>query len=235
VRVGTTRTAPAPRPSGGVESGHSDGGHELDEGEESYEEGLPEDVPEQKFDFESGCRAPEAYANAKLAVLSFSHELERRFRNSPDYEGVTSHAVNPNTVLSDFYDKGSSLASERSSPMSYFPPVWVAGKIFGVLHSWTSKATMRSVEHGSKGIFHVASLRALSENGGGLFDDTETAFTNCGRKPQFCGRVPKAWLPPTVVDDDATTQLWKISTSLTGLPDSEGDCFEEDGVCRVLL
>jgi len=235
VRVGTTRvSSPRERPGTSTQKAHTDGGHELDEEEDDAAGGIEDETPEMKFDFASGCRAQEAYSNAKLAVLSFSHELERRLRNSPDYEGVTSHAVNPNAVLSDF-DKGSTAGSERSSPMSYFPPVWVAGKVFGVIQSWVSKAMMRSVDHGAKGIYHVASLAALSEYGGGLFDDTETAFTNCGRKPQFCGRIPKAWLPPTVLDDEATTQLWKISTTLAGLPDTEGECFEEDGVCRVLL
>ncbi|CAK9012946.1 unnamed protein product [Durusdinium trenchii] len=164
------------------------------------------------------CRPAEAYSNAKLAVLAFSKELEFQLRNSRS-DGVTSHAINPNAMLTDFKPPAT---SERSS-LSYFPPVWIAGKVFGFVGDWLRKMTMRSVEHGAKGVLHVASLKALERHGGGLFDDTETSFTKCGRAPAFCGRVPDAWLPPVILDERATGQLWKLSSDLVHLPNCDGD------------
>eukprot|EP00930_Biecheleria_cincta_P031212 TRINITY_DN21666_c0_g1_i1.p1 TRINITY_DN21666_c0_g1~~TRINITY_DN21666_c0_g1_i1.p1 ORF type:complete len:271 (-),score=46.25 TRINITY_DN21666_c0_g1_i1:18-830(-) len=233
VRVGTTRVV------GGTHVQMA--GHELADssGEGEEVEGDREVLPlASTIDWTSGCRHAAAYSNSKLAVLSFSEELERRLRRSPDNEGVTSHAVNPNAITSDFYEKGSAFAYERTSAMAYFPAVWIAGKIYGFINSYVSKAMMRSVDHGAKGIFHVASLKDLESRGGGLFDDTETAFTNCGRKPHFCGRVPLSWIPPDVQDELAAAQLWRMSEALTGLSASDNDddeCNEADGTCQASL
>jgi len=174
------------------------------------------------------CRSGDAYSNAKLASLAFSIELERRLRNSPENDGVTSHAINPNSVLTDF-QKQLGATSERSA-MSYLPPVWIASKVFGFLGTGFRELLMRSVSHGAKGMLHVATLPALETSGGGLFDDTETAFTKCGRAPGFCGRVPESWLPPVTLDEQAAKQLWKISEELVELDSPPiGKCAEEDG------
>jgi len=170
------------------------------------------------IDWSASCRTDRAYSASKLAVLTFSHELERRLRKSFDSEGVVSHAINPNTVATTFIEKGSpaSYSSQWSYDriMSYFPPVWIARKIFGFLHSHASAAMIRSVEHGALGVFHVATSDHLAGAGGGLFDDTESAFTGCGRPPHKCGRVARAWQPSVSFDKKAVSQLWEISEDL---------------------
>lgn len=169
-------------------------------------------------DWMTGCKPEKAYANAKLAVLTFSHELERRLRESPDSEGLVSHAINPNAVHTEFLDKGTPPSSTQQwsyyKVMSYFPPVWITRKIFGVLHSRMSTAILRPVEHGAKAVFHVATAEALAGAGGALFDDTESAFTGCGRPAHKCGRVPRSWQPPVVHDQQAGAQLWDLSEDL---------------------
>eukprot|EP00929_Paragymnodinium_shiwhaense_P114426 TRINITY_DN82817_c0_g1_i1.p1 TRINITY_DN82817_c0_g1~~TRINITY_DN82817_c0_g1_i1.p1 ORF type:complete len:526 (-),score=129.61 TRINITY_DN82817_c0_g1_i1:140-1717(-) len=167
------------------------------------------------MDWTSGCKPNEAYSNSKLAMLSFSHELERRLRGSLDSEGVTSHAINPNTIATDFWEKGPPLAAPgRSSPMSYLPPVWLAGKVFGFVGSHVSRAVMRSVDHGARGVVHVATSPAVANAGGGLFDDTESAFVNCRREAHLCGRVSDAWQPPVALDPSAGSELWALSEAL---------------------
>lgn len=186
--------------------------HELEASEV-----LEESSPDVEWNLDR-CKATEAYSNAKLAVIAFSRALESRLRSS--HEGVASHAINPNAMLTDFKQ----LAGERSSSLSYFPPVWIAGKVFGFIGERLRQMTMRSVEHGAKGVLHVASFKALEKSGGGLYDDTETSFTRCGRSPAFCGRVPETWLPPVVLDDAALSELWKLSSELVRLdPRCEGD------------
>jgi len=186
--------------------------HELEASEEMPEESST-DLVDWSLD---RCRAADAYSNAKLAVLAFSRSLESRLRSSAQNEGVTSHAINPNAMLTDFKQ----LAGERLSSLSYFPPVWIAGKVFGFISDRMRKMTMRSVEHGAKGVLHVASLKAVERSGGGLYDDTETSFTRCGRAPAFCGRVPDAWLPPVVLDEGALSELWRLSSDLVHLDSS---------------
>ncbi|CAJ1446881.1 unnamed protein product [Effrenium voratum] len=200
VRVGSMR----------ITSGRTPGSsHEVEDSAEAAT--LREDI-EWRVD---RCKVAEAYSNAKLAVLAFSRELGRR--------GISSHAINPNALLTDFKP----LVAERSSSMSYFPPVWITGKVFGFLGNRLRKITTRSVEHGAKGVLHVASLKALERSRSGLFDDTETAFTKCGKEAALCGRVPDAWLPPVVLDEQATSELWKISSELVGLEkECEGDVCE---------
>jgi len=166
----------------------------------------------------AGCKAERAYSNAKLAVLAFSHELERRLRQSSDSEGVVSHAVNPNAVSSEFVDKGPppSAAQQGSyyKVMSYFPPVWIARKVFGLWHNRMSAAMLRSVEHGGKAVFHVATAEPLAGAGGALFDDTESAFTGCGRPAHKCGRVSASWQPRVALDRQAGAMLWDLSEDL---------------------
>eukprot|EP00747_Dinoflagellata_sp_TGD_P166344 gnl/TRDRNA2_/TRDRNA2_189003_c0_seq1.p1 gnl/TRDRNA2_/TRDRNA2_189003_c0~~gnl/TRDRNA2_/TRDRNA2_189003_c0_seq1.p1 ORF type:complete len:534 (+),score=106.75 gnl/TRDRNA2_/TRDRNA2_189003_c0_seq1:68-1669(+) len=165
-----------------------------------------------------GCAPEKAYANAKLAVLSFSHELERRLRSSLDGEGVVSHAVNPNVVATDFFEKGTPPTPQRQSMyatvLSYFPPMWIARKVFGYLHGKMTATFTRSVEHGGKAVFHVATSQALSGAGGGLFDDTESAFTGCSRPAHLCGRVRSSWQPVAALNRQAASQLWSVSEDL---------------------
>lgn len=169
-------------------------------------------------DWLTGCKPEKAYSNAKLAVLSFSHELERRLRDSSDSEGVVSHAVNPNPVASEFFDKGTPPSASQQwsyhKVMSYFPPVWISRKLFGFLHSRMSAAMLRSVDHGAKAVFHVATAEGLAGAGGALFDDIESAFTNCGRPAHKCGRVPRSWQPPVANDQRAGEELWALSEDL---------------------
>lgn len=169
-------------------------------------------------DWTTGCKPEKAYANAKLAVLTFSHELERRLRECPDSEGVVTHAVNPNAVSSDFDAKGTPPSTAQQGGyhkvMSYFPPVWISRKIFGFLHGHLSSALLRSVEHGARGVFHVATAEALAGAGGTLFDDTESSFTNCGRPMHKCGRVSRSWQPPVAHDRQSGAQLWALSEGL---------------------
>mmetsp|Transcript_31140 Transcript_31140/g.56872 ORF Transcript_31140/g.56872 Transcript_31140/m.56872 type:complete len:496 (-) Transcript_31140:91-1578(-) len=164
------------------------------------------------------CRPEEAYINAKLASLVYSHELERRLRGSHESEGVVSHVVNPNSVSSDFFAKGTPPSPPQQSMyfsmMSYLPPIWVARKVFGFLHGLMSAAMTRSVEHGARAVFHVATSEALGAFGGGLFDDTESAFVNCGRPAHACGRVPRYWQPPVAHDRRAAAELWELSEEL---------------------
>jgi len=169
-------------------------------------------------DWLAGCKPEKAYSNAKLAVLSFSHELERRLRESPDSEGVVSHAVNPNSVASEFFDKGTPPSGAQQwsyhKVMSYFPPVWISRKLFGFLHTRMSAAMLRTVDHGAKAVFHVATAEPLAGAGGALFDDIESAFTKCGRPPHKCGRVPRSWQPPVAHDSRAGAHLWTLSEDL---------------------
>ncbi|CAE8704760.1 unnamed protein product, partial [Polarella glacialis] len=193
--------------------------HETDEDSDDCQGGqcyASSQTDSGEIDWKVGCRPNEAYANAKLALLVFSHELERQLRSSHESEGVVSHAINPNTVMSDFFKKGtiSTAPTGRSSPMSYLPPVWIAGKVFGFLNGLMSSAMMRSVEHAAKGVLHVATSQQVGGAGGGLFDDMETAFVSCGRAAHACGRVPRAWQPPVAFDQQAAAQLWRLSESL---------------------
>jgi hypothetical protein len=48
------------------------------------------------------CDAFRQYSSAKLSLLSFSAELERRLRKSPKYAGIVSHAVNPGPTATGF-------------------------------------------------------------------------------------------------------------------------------------
>ncbi|CAE7513025.1 WWOX, partial [Symbiodinium sp. KB8] len=177
VRVGSRRIAAA-SPSTTSSSSGASGAASHDLAEDSEPE--PENGGAIEWAMER-CRAGDAYSNAKLASLTFSLEMERRLRNAAENDGITSHAINPNTVLTDF-QKSLGATSERSA-MSYLPPVWIAGKA----------------------------------SGGGLFDDTETAFTKCGRAAAFCGRVPTNWLPAVSLDEQASKQLWKVSEDIVGL------------------
>jgi len=173
------------------------------------------------IDWSAGCKSERAYVNAKLAVLMFSRELERVLRRSPDSDGTVSHAINPNAVASEYGSRAPTPSSQQQrwttqSMASYLPPVWITRRIFDFIYSHISTAMMRSVEHGARGVFHVATAPALAAAGGGLFDDAESAFTDCGRPARQCGRVPRSWEPPIVHDRQAAARLWELSEDLVG-------------------
>lgn len=228
IRVGAAWIDPRPETSDGRDDGDGETGHVVsddseEDGHDSWD-GRPESgrggVSPPGGDWGGGaqCKPEKAYANAKLAVLAFSHELEKRLRESPDSEGVVSHAVNPNAVSSDFLEKGTppSVQTQWSyyKVLSYFPPVWITRVISGWLHSRMMSAMLRTVDHGAKAVYHVATSEALAGAGGALFDDGESAFTDCGRPAHRCGRVPRSWQPPVALDKLAGAQLWEISEEL---------------------
>merc|ERR1739848_965285 len=133
------------------------------------------------------------YGNSKLALLVHSHELNRRFAENDD-RGV-SHAVNPGAMDTAFGHSDSvpaAKASMRSSMMSYFPPVWIATKVYhytlGKAFSGLTNFMLRQTTVGAKAIFHAATSSSLGEieSGGGLFSDTAGAFTDCGKAPEEC-------------------------------------------------
>ena len=156
------------------------------------------------------CNPAAAYANSKLALLAFSAELERRLRRSGDRNaGVVSHALNPNTIASGFAASGTIVAksSMRAKVMGYFPPFWLLKKFFGKV----SGATTRSVEHGARAVFHVATARALAKRGG-FYDDTFGAFANCGKAAATCGRVDREWEPAAM--RSGGVELYRSSNAL---------------------
>lgn len=206
-------------------------GHELvaDDVEDHREEEREEDSRRASYsgrpsgepggvNWSTGCKTERAYSNSKMAVLMFSHELERVLRRSADSDGVVSHAINPNAVASDFASRAPPVAEPQrwnsQTIASYLPPVWITRKLFGFVYQHMSTAMMRPVEHGAAGVFHVATAPVLAAAGGGLFDDMETAFVDCGRPAHQCGRVPRSWEPPIVHDRQAGVRLWEMSEEL---------------------
>merc|ERR1712113_737732 len=131
------------------------------------------------------CNELVQYANSKLAVLVHAQELNRRFFYKN--RGV-SHVVNPGAMNSEFGRTNSmpeGKPSAKSSMMSYFPPIFIARKIYGVtigpgLKSLSS-FMLRSTSVGAKAVYHVITAEELgeSEQGGGLFSDSAGRFTDC--------------------------------------------------------
>lgn len=222
IRVGSTFVNPRAETLEG-EDGDDETGHVVIDDVDDEDQDVHDRQPKRSSriaptDWTAACKPEKAYSNSKLAVLAFSHELERRLRESPDSEGVISHTVNPNTVSSDFFEKGTPPSEQQKwgyyRMMSYFPPVWIMRKIFGVLHTKMMTAMLRTVDHGAQAVFHVATAEVLGGAGGTLFDDAESAFTDCGRPAHRCGRVPRSWQPSVVLDRQAGAQLWQMSEDL---------------------
>lgn len=160
------------------------------------------------------------YANSKLAVVAHSHELNRRMSG----RGV-SHVVNPGAMDSPFGRSASvpsGKQSARSSMLGYFPPVWIANKVYehtiGKGFSGIGQSMSRTIDTGAKAIFHVSTTQSLGEeeNGGGLFADTAGAFTACGKSPPECGRVPSHKQPSSAVDDDLASEFWTRTEDVLG-------------------
>merc|ERR1712194_26147 len=223
IRVGIASVDPKLETLEGRDDADGETGHAVVDDSEDDEDEQKENRPQRHSgfspgDWKAGCKPEKAYANAKLALLAFSHELERRLRESPESEGVVSHVVNPNPVNTDFLQKGTPPSAQQQwsyyKVMSYFPPVWIIRKVFGAVHTQMMSAMLRSVDHGAKAIYHVGTSEALASSGGTLFDDTESPFVDCGRPAHRCGRVPRSWQPPVALDRQAGSQLWEMSEDL---------------------
>lgn len=224
IRVGNAHVEPR-MPSEGA-GGDGDWGHEALDDEEDSEGEVAADQDAAALrrsrgtstDWTTGCRPEKAYSNAKLAVLAFSNELERRLRESSGSEGVVSHAINPNSVATEFNNKGTPPSESTQlnyyKVMSYFPPVWISRKVFAFFYGHLSVAMLRSVDHGAKAVLHVATAEPLAGAGGGLFDDTDSSFAGCGRPAHKCGRVSRSWQPPVANDLQAGAKLWALSEDL---------------------
>jgi len=175
----------------------------------------------------ANCAAGTQYANAKLALLVHSHELNRR--HAGQMSPFVSHAVNPGAMDSNF---GSGVASPtgrksaRGSMMSKLPPVWIAnqiysytlGPIFSRIGGSIMRYTLRSPRQGAKAVFHVATFLDLGdeENGGGMFSDTAGAFVECGLEPGRCGRVRVQQQPMEANDEELGAELWERTEQAMG-------------------
>mmetsp|Transcript_152088 Transcript_152088/g.276606 ORF Transcript_152088/g.276606 Transcript_152088/m.276606 type:complete len:557 (-) Transcript_152088:56-1726(-) len=162
------------------------------------------------------------YANAKLAILLHSQQLNRRLADI-EKPGI-SYAVNPGAMDSAFgrSDSVPTKPSMRNSMMGSLPPVWIAQKIYqftlGKALSSLGTFMLRPVDVGAKAIFHVATSPSLfdQESGGALFSDKAGAFTNCGKSPEECGRVQLHLLPAAVADLELAEELWSRTESAIG-------------------
>jgi len=170
------------------------------------------------------------YANSKLALLVYSHELNRRLSGF-DFRGV-SHVVNPGGIDSAFGHSDSvpvGKPSMQSSVMAHLPPVWIAKQIYGYTlgkaFSALGNLMLRSANVGAKAIFHVATSDVLGdeEHGGGLFADTVGPFTDCGKPPEECGRVQPHKQPPSAIDEELAGFLWASTEEAIGISSDLSD------------
>jgi len=172
------------------------------------------------------CSPLTQYANAKLAAVVHSHELNRRLPELLD-RGV-SHVVNPGTMDNPFGRSASvpeGKRSMRSSFLGNLPMVWIASGVYniykytlGSLFSSLSFQMYRSTKTGAKAVFHVATAEGLGneEHGGGLFSDAAGAFLNCGRPAEQCGRLPASKQPAAASDEDLAAELWSRTEGALG-------------------
>jgi len=160
------------------------------------------------------------YANSKLALLSHSYELNQNyaFRKA----ALISHVLNPGPIDSPF-GRGESAPtappSTRMRFMQYFPPVWIARKIYSLCFEGIGNFALRDKSVGAKAAFHVLTAPTLGPEedfGGGLFSDQAGAFTACGKEPGLCGRVPISQQPPVAADREFHGTLWKATEEAIG-------------------
>ncbi len=155
----------------------------------------------------SPCNPFGEYANAKLAVVVHSHELNRRLKVGFTSVGV-SHVVNPGPMNNAFglSNSESSKSSWRSSIMSNLPPVWIGKKVY----NFNAQRTLRTSRAGAHAVFHVASSPALgdAEEGGRLYADTAGPFVGCKQDAAKCGSVALDAQPPAASDRALATTLW---------------------------
>ena len=197
------------------------------------------------------CSPLRQYADAKLAVVAFGAELERRLRAVPgEDDAVVSHVVDPGATRGAFADAvpvagGGGPTNLRARLMGYLPPVWLLQKLFGFLKARVMGHVRRDPAVGAAALFHVATSPDLAhpavgkEFGGGLFADTAgTPFAHCGKHPALCGRAghyrfPYSLWSGSVVREPAKAargrvqgrQLWAQTRKLLG-----GDADAADAV-----
>eukprot|EP00931_Biecheleriopsis_adriatica_P098919 TRINITY_DN7310_c0_g3_i1.p1 TRINITY_DN7310_c0_g3~~TRINITY_DN7310_c0_g3_i1.p1 ORF type:complete len:577 (-),score=110.28 TRINITY_DN7310_c0_g3_i1:291-2021(-) len=174
----------------------------------------------------ASCTPSMEYANAKLAIVVHSHELNRRLSGFEDL-GV-AHVVNPGFMDSAFGrdTRVTATKSARSSMMSSLPPVWIANKIYSatigpvVSRSFAALGNfmLRPVKVGAMAVYHVATSPELGneENGGGLFADAAGPFLDCGKAPSTCGRVPPHKQPAAAGNEELANDLWTRTETAIG-------------------
>lgn len=190
-----------------------------------------------------GCSAPLEYASAKLALTLHSAELHRRL--SLNRTGSVSHALNPGAMLSDFHRNSPPAAAAPSAMgmmsglrgmlMSYFPPVWIMRKLYGLVFTQLANAMLRESKTGARAAFHVATAAALGlpKAGGGVFSDQAGAFADCGGAPAQCGRMAPDDMPAAAANLQLAKQLWVRTEQAIGAHalrplaggDGEADAF----------
>ena len=176
---------------------------------------------------EDKCNPLMQYANMKLAIVSHSHELNRRVRSKG--KNFVSHVVDPGQMNNPHGIRPSvpeGRQSLRSNLLGYLPPVWLFRKIY----EYVKIKMLRDTQVGVDALYHVATAPSLQRKGGGLFADTAGAFTNCDRShPGLCGRVSRNEQPMAAVDEKLAKRLWrKTMKSLSDqlLPLKDGDVVE---------
>jgi len=175
------------------------------------------------------CNPLMQYANMKLAIVSHSHELNRRIRSRSKGKDFVSHVVDPGQMNNPHGIQPSvpeGRQSLRSNLLGYLPPVWLFRKIY----EYVKTKMLRDTQVGVDALYHVATAPSLQRKGGGLFADTAGAFTNCDRShPGLCGRVSRKEQPTAAVDEKLAKRLWRTtikSLSNQLLPLKDGDVVE---------
>ena len=110
-------------------------------------------------DGQGRCSPTQQYAMSKLAVIAASHELHLRLNQIVDEDDdelafeVTSIALDPGDLASDFLSKGpktQARQSMRSRMLMMFPPfrlmAWMTGGLFNTITS----SMMRSINRGAR-------------------------------------------------------------------------------------
>jgi len=158
------------------------------------------------------------YGHNKLALLLHSQRLN--VLHSFSTRGLVSHVVNPGAMDTEFgrsESRPQGRSSMRMNMMQYFPPVWIAKKIYQSTFGQLATGTLRSATFGAKAVFHVATAPALgSGDGGGVFADTAGAFVDCGKTAALCGRVEVGTLPAAVTDQELAATLWRETEGALG-------------------
>ncbi len=132
-----------------------------------------------------------AYAQSKLAVLSFALELQRR--GDAGGWGVASLAAHPGWALTNLYANGP--ASEGTPPL---------------LTRWMRRATLlfaRSAEHGARPILFAATAPEAAP--GGYYGRCWLCET--------VGRPARAWPSGAARDPASARWLWTIAEAATGV------------------
>lgn len=157
----------------------------------AYKKGLPagEDAAVAELDYPQKCSSADQYAKAKLAVVAYSSELQRRLHRKDVYD-VTSVVVDPGETDTLLVEKGPPPRKRRMFlPQQMMQ--WVVGKVFGpVLRPvgrLLSTGLVRSRETAAAALIHAALSPALETRGGVVLSDRAGPFDSCGQAPDECG------------------------------------------------